>query len=87
MNTYFKLLSQRKFDEADEYRKTLVPQRLVKFISLTSDEKLNEKKFTSLPHNQIWFSHVSTLNDPYEFECMYINHEELKKHGYDDYII
>lgn len=87
MNRYFDLLCQRKIDEANKYRKTLVPHNLVKFIALTSDEETNDKKFATLTNDQLWFSHVSTLNDPYEFMCMYIDHDKLAKYNYDSYIL
>lgn len=87
MNKYFELLQERKIDQAYEYRKSLIPNKLVKFVSLTSDEQLNEQKFETLAKQQLWFSSISNLNDPYEFQCMYINHEKLKKYNYDEKIL
>lgn len=87
MNKYFSLLIQRKISEAETYRKSLIPQKLIKFVSLNDNINYNNKKFSSLEKQQLWFSSVQALNDPYEFRCMYINREELKEHGYDDYII
>ncbi len=87
MNTYFSLLNDGKLGEAEEYRKSLVPNKLLKFVSLSDNIESNNKKFLSLQNKQSWFSSVDILNDPYEFKCMYIDEERLKQHGYTDEII
>lgn len=87
MKKYFELLQNQKYIEAKEYRKKLIPQKLVKYVSLTNDHKSNEKKFFSLENNMAWFSSIKTLNDPYEFKCMYIDEKKLKAANYDTVMI
>ena len=60
MKKYFELLQNQKYIEAKEYRKKLIPQKLVKYVSLTNDHKSNEKKFFSLENNMAWFSSIKT---------------------------
>lgn len=87
MSRYLELLKDRKIDEAESLRKSLVPKRLVKFFSLGTNDELNKKKFETLKNQQLWFSPISELNDPYEFQCMFVDQEKLKSQGYDDYML
>ncbi len=87
MKEYFTLLNNKKLEEAETYRKSLVPNKLLKFVSLSNDADSNTKKFNSLLNNHAWFSSVNILNDPYEFKCMYIDEEQLKEHGYPEDVI
>ena len=87
MKKYFELLQNQKYIEAKEYRKKLIPQKLVKYVSLTNDNESNEKKFFSLENNMAWFSSIKTLNDPYEFKCMYIDEKKLEEAKYDIVLI
>lgn len=87
MNKYLTLLNEHKLEEADEYRKAQIPDKLYKFISLSDDEPMNNLKLQTLLNKQIWISSVSSLNDPYEFQCMYIDKKRLKQCDYPDSII
>lgn len=82
MREYFELLMDKKISEANECRKKSIPSKLIKFISLSDNESLNEKKFQTLRQNELWFSSIETLNDPYEFKCFYVNEEKLKDYYY-----
>ena len=60
-----------------------VPQTIYKFISLTDDNDLNNRKFNSLENNQIWFSNVNKLNDPFEgLNCCYLKDFALDLYPY-----
>lgn len=87
MNKYLQLLSDRKFYEAEIERRGEVPKKLIKFFSLGDDKHNNELKFSTLKNEMLWFSSAKQLNDPYEFSCMYVDHERLEQHGYDEYIL
>ena len=51
-----------------------LPKTIYKFISLTDNEKDNLDKLTSLENNQIWFSRIDKLNDPFDgYSCCYLN--------------
>lgn len=85
--TYFSLLFEKKLKEAESFRKEQIPSKLIKFISLSSlevDEKTNDLKFKALAEQKLWFSTPKLLNDPYEFQCLYIQREKLKEHDYPE---
>lgn len=95
---YFKLLTEGKYHEAEDYRRLHVPHKLYKFVWLEDDSKSllhwkikerksNSLKFSALQNNYLWLSHVKQLNDPYEYKCMYVNKEKFRKAGYSDEII
>ena len=89
MRQYFDLILDGKIEEAKDYMKRCVPQKLYKFVSL-SDKKeckaVNNSKFETLANNHIYFSPFSQLNDPYEFQCWPIG-ETMKNHDYPDELI
>ena len=78
---YLNLYIAGKIDEAEKYRLAYIPDRLIKFYSL-GNRKLDNKKLKSLENQQIWFSSSRYLNDPYEFEFMYIDKSQLIDRGY-----
>ena len=54
-----------------EERKNM-PDTIYKFIALGDNEEENKKRFSTLENNEIWFSKVHKLNDPYEgCNCFY----------------
>lgn len=87
MDKYFSLLFDRKINEAEDLRKKCIPKKLIKFFSLGANEEQNEKKFSSLEGQKLWFSSVDQLNDPYEYQGLYVNEEELVKAYYPKEII
>ena len=87
MIKYLNLIEQGNFEEARKYRKSLVPDKLTKFVSLSDDINMNEKKLKTLSEEKIWVSSVSELNDPYEFNCLYINKQKFIENDYDPKLI
>lgn len=87
MNKYFSLLQERKIEEAEQFRKESVPQKLIKFFSFSNSGDLNRSKLQTLEKEEIWISSIDTLNDPYEFSCMYVDREKLHEAGYPDSLI
>lgn len=94
-NIYGKLMSEKKLDEALNYRKSHMPKKIYKYVALsdmyicnkdkqncTINQDINELKFKALNNNQIWTSRVDDLNDPYEFKAMYLKVEELVNKGW-----
>ncbi len=83
-NYYLNLIEQKKFEEAQDYRIEHIPKMLYKFMSLNSihecDVKLNNDKLNSLKRNNIWLSKYDKLNDPFEFNSIYINNDLIKKY-------
>lgn len=84
---YLYLISQNKIEEAETFRASLVPRKLIKFISLGENEAENEKKFKTLKEEKIWVSNVTTLNDPYEFKSLYLDEDKLKSLRFPEDII
>lgn len=83
---YFALIEQGKDDEAHALRENSIPDRLIKFVWLDENTS-DDKKFLTLENNQLWFSTVSMLNDPYEYKGMYIDEDTFRNAGYPDNII
>lgn len=48
---------------------------------------MNHSKFQTLEKEEIWISSIDALNDPYEFSCMYVDHDRLHEAGYPEWII
>lgn len=84
LKQYFDLLEKNQFNEAENLRQKNIPLKLIKFISLTDDDELNNTKFETLSEQKIWFSSINKVNDPYEFKGMYIDTKKLKNNGYTD---
>lgn len=87
MNQYLSLLYERKLEEAEQYRKQSIPQKLIKFFPLSDRTESNEKKFKTLETENLWISSIDSLNDPYEFSCMYVDKDRLKEAGHPDELI
>ena len=86
-STYVQLLDTGKIKEAEDYLHCLVPKVLTKFVALGDNEQENEKRFTSLANNYIWFSAVSQYNDPAELETLYFDREILLSHGFPKEVV
>ena len=89
MSEYFDLLFNGKLDEAEKIRKSSIPPKLIKFFSLNNssklvDKELNENKFNTLAKQELWFSRAENMNDPYEFQCMYINKDKFLENGHSE---
>lgn len=80
------LLDAGKLVEAEQFRKTTIHDKLIKFVSLDGTVE-DEKKFFTLENNLIWFSKKILLNDPYEFKGMIIDSEKMEEAGYSKDII
>ena len=80
----FKLLQEKKFDELDKFQNDHTPKLLTKFYSLTDNEVLNNLKLSTLENQQIWFSPIKDLNDPYEFRNMYLDKSKFKELGFSN---
>lgn len=69
--------------EAIEFKNSFVPNSLYKYVQLLDEryvnyKEKNEEKFESLKDNEIWISHYTKFNDPFEFKMMTIDKEKLK---------
>lgn len=87
-NEYFSLIKEGECEKAELVRQAEIPPKLIKFVWLdgrnTSDDK---KKLASLEKKTLWFSHISSVNDPYELQGMILDKEKLRAAGYPEKVI
>lgn len=60
--------------------KLYVPNEVFKYYSLTDNEKLNNMKFTTLENKEVFLSHASDFNDPFDNRSFYYDIERLNQH-------
>lgn len=88
LNKYFELLQKGKIEKAEKYRQSEIPTKLIKFIGLDGNGTKDDKeKLDSLEREEIWFTHISKVNDPYEFKGMRLDKEKFRKAGYSEKMI
>lgn len=87
---YEALLEKGKFEEAAAYKTQFLPNVLYKFVPLYDDTNLdkrimesNNKRFSSLEREEIWFSSREAMNDPFEFTGIYIDEAKMRNSGWD----
>ena len=77
MKTYLKLLFDKQYEKADTLMQSSIPNKLYKFVSLTEDKSLNEKKLHCIEDNALFFSAIDKENDPYEFQGLYLSETDF----------
>lgn len=76
-----------EFAKAEKVRKTCIPNRLYKFVSLGDSTESDESKLNTLETNKLWFSKTNLYNDPYEQCGLFIDDTQLEKAGWDKNLI
>lgn len=84
MDKYIELLFEGESKQAQKLMRSMIPDKLYKFVPLTEDEVLNESKFDCIEHNTFFFSTVKKVNDPYEFKGIYLAEEDLINIGWPE---
>ena len=84
MDKYIELLFEGESKQAQKLMRSMIPDKLYKFVPLTEDEVLNESKFDCVENNTFFFSTVKNINDPYEFKGIYLTEEELINIGWPE---
>lgn len=88
MEQYYKLLEQRKYDEAIKARAACIPSKLYKFFVLVNDDSAeSEKRLKALENDSTWCAMPYKMNDPYESHAFCLNREELRRLGFEEYVI
>jgi hypothetical protein len=82
MENYNMLMEEKGYRVTDEYKNSLLPKKLYKYISLTEGGELNKKKIETLEKNEIWCAHCNQYNDPFEFEALYLDKLQMQSEGY-----
>lgn len=84
---YLQLVAEGKEKEAYELCSKDVPEVLRTYINLDDkDATSNQKKFSTLRNNELWFASTSTLNDPYELQGFYFDKEKLESGRLRNYV-
>lgn len=85
-NHYINLIEQRRFQAGVDYKNSFVPTSLHKYYGLTNDLKINEEKLKCLGNAQIYLPDYENVNDPFEFQALYLNRSRLeeKKWPYEE---
>ncbi len=87
--TELNMLFSRNLADAETFRKSAIPTKLIKFFSLSNsgrraDMDINESKFSILSNEELRFARAEDMNDPYEFQGMYIDKEVFLKNGHSE---
>lgn len=74
MKKYVSLFETEGVKKADQYRIDNAPQKLYKFIPFydRGNPSINKRNFETLEQKRVWASKYFVLNDPYEFNGMYL---------------
>lgn len=87
MSKQLNLLLHGKSEEAKANRIKSIPKTLYKFYSLTDDVALNESKFWTLERQELWYSSIKDLNDPFEFKSFYVDEDQLAQKDMAEYTV
>lgn len=85
MKKYVSLFETEGVKKADQYRIDNAPQKLYKFIPFydRGNPSINKRNFETLEQKRVWASKYFVLNDPYEFNGMYLDEDRILKSGND----
>lgn len=87
VSDYSMALLRGDFKEACKIRQESIPPKLYKFFPLDVSEEKDLRILNTLKAGELWFSPISSFNDPYEYMGLFIKEERLKQAGYDDALI
>lgn len=73
---YFNL-RKTDLDKANKYRHMLVPDKLYKYMPV--DGNGFDDRISTLNRNELFLTNYKRMNDPYEFDGIYITYDDLKK--------
>lgn len=87
---YIEYFNEMKLSEAGNYRKSNIPSKLYKYVSLakvcdnsgcTLEEK-NNKELENIKQNKLWMTNYKNLNDPFECKMLYLDRKRLEEAGW-----
>ena len=61
MDKYIELLFEGESKQAQKLMRSMIPDKLYKYVLLTEDEVLNESKFDCVENNTFFFSTVKNV--------------------------
>lgn len=85
MQEYVSLFQMKGVKEADQYRMDNVPPKIYKFIPFydRGNPNVNKRNLETLEQDKVWASKYFILNDPFEFNGMYLDEDKILKSGND----
>lgn len=83
MKEYVSLFQTKGVKEAEQYRMDNAPQKLYKFIPFydRGNAAVNKRNLETLEEGNVWASKYFALNDPFEFNGMYLDEDKILKSG------
>lgn len=83
MKEYVSLFQEKGVKDAEQYRMDKSPQKIYKFMPLfdRGNPSVNKRNVETLGEKKAWASKYFSLNDPYEFNGMYLNEEKISASG------
>ena len=85
MKEYVSLFQLEGVKAAEQYRKHNAPKKIYKFIPFydRGNPAVNKRNLETLEEEKVWASKYFTLNDPFEFNGMYLDEDKILKSGND----
>lgn len=85
MKEYVSIFQKEGVSHADKYRMDNAPKRIYKFMPFydRGNPKVNQRNIETLSERKIWTSKYYSLNDPYEFNGMYLDEKKIIDSGND----
>lgn len=83
MKEYVFLFQNKGVKDAERYRMDNAPQKLYKFIPFYDRDNpaVNKRNLETLEEEKVWASKYFALNDPFEFNGMYLDEDKILKSG------
>lgn len=80
---YVSLFQEKGVKDAEQYRMDKSPQKIYKFMPFfdRGNPSVNKRNIETLGEKKAWASKYFSLNDPYEFNGMYLNEEKILASG------
>ncbi len=82
LNDFKRMLNEKSWEEAMEYKDSFVPKELYKYFPLFDENYINfkednKKRLKTFSNNKIWVSSYENFNDPFEFKMLILDQERL----------
>lgn len=83
MKNYVLLFQEKGAKEAEQYRMNKAPQKIYKFMPFfdRGHPDINKRNIETLEEKEVWASKYFVLNDPFEFNGMYLDENKILASG------
>lgn len=82
---YVSIFQRNGVKAAEHYRMDNAPKKIYKFIPFfdNGNSKVNKRNIETIEEKKVWASKYFSLNDPFEFNGMYLDEEKISASGND----